>query len=274
VVIAMFNSTTAWVGETITYDDAIFSLEGHRVISAADVLVAYDGKGHIAWACEGLKEWVEQRAASSGGASHAAARVWAVGKGGTILFTTDGGTMWSVLSLEFGADLNAICLHDFTRAWAAGEGVILDSADGGATWGVVPVICESLAGVPLKGIALATPPTAGRWATTRRDPRHGGRRRNPEHTTVGHHRRSQRRRRRGQALNDVASGRQDVSSRETLHLIMCAPDGAANRRSRESRRRRRTERTSPLDVDAWSRRRLPPGRLELRTWTRTESDLT
>ena len=65
MLIATFNSATGWAGKTITYDNGVFTLEGHGVISAADVLT-YDRQGHISWAYAGLREWVQR--VSSGGA--------------------------------------------------------------------------------------------------------------------------------------------------------------------------------------------------------------
>jgi len=66
MLIATFNSATGWGGRTITFDNGVFTLEGHGVISAADVLT-YDRQGHISWAYAGLREWVQQM--SSGGAA-------------------------------------------------------------------------------------------------------------------------------------------------------------------------------------------------------------
>lgn len=64
MLIATFNSATGWAGKTIDYDDGRFTLEGHGPISAADVL-AYDRQGHVAWAYEGLQEWVQQLSTES-----------------------------------------------------------------------------------------------------------------------------------------------------------------------------------------------------------------
>ena len=66
MLIATFGPSTSWSGKTITYDNGVFTLEGHGVISAADVLT-YDRQGHISWAYAGLREWVQQM--SSGGAA-------------------------------------------------------------------------------------------------------------------------------------------------------------------------------------------------------------
>lgn len=64
MLIATFGPSTSWSGKTITYDNGVFTLEGHGVISAADVLT-YDRQGHISWAYAGLREWV-QRMSSAG----------------------------------------------------------------------------------------------------------------------------------------------------------------------------------------------------------------
>ena len=63
MLVATFDASTGWEGKTITYDDGVFVLGGHGRISAADVMT-YDGQGHISWAYEGLREWVQQIAAS------------------------------------------------------------------------------------------------------------------------------------------------------------------------------------------------------------------
>lgn len=62
--IATFGPSTAWAGKTITYDDGRFTLEGVGPIPAAAVLT-YDRQGQISWAYDGLREWVQQLAATS-----------------------------------------------------------------------------------------------------------------------------------------------------------------------------------------------------------------
>ena len=42
MLIATFGPTTGWVGKTITWDEGVFTLAGHGVVTAADVL-KYDG---------------------------------------------------------------------------------------------------------------------------------------------------------------------------------------------------------------------------------------
>jgi photosystem II stability/assembly factor-like uncharacterized protein len=65
---------------------------------------------------------------------------WAVGDGGTILHTTDGGATWSSED-SFSADssLRAVATTDAGNAWAvgddgAGSPIILHSSDSGVTW--------------------------------------------------------------------------------------------------------------------------------------------
>ncbi|WKJ88992.1 YCF48-related protein [Methylomonas montana] len=63
-------------------------------------------------------------------------RGWAVGVGGTILNSADGGQTWRMQSSGTRASLNAVqFLGDGQRGWAVGDnGTILSSADGGQTW--------------------------------------------------------------------------------------------------------------------------------------------
>jgi hypothetical protein len=71
-----------------------------------------------------------------------ATHVWAVGTGGAILATTNGGATWSPQTSGTGADLWAATFADSTHGWAVGwddssgsvGGVILATGDGGATW--------------------------------------------------------------------------------------------------------------------------------------------
>ena len=63
------------------------------------------------------------------------AHSWAVGEGGAILATTDGGATWKAQSAQISATLNAVTFVDARRGWAVGEGgVILATTNGGAAW--------------------------------------------------------------------------------------------------------------------------------------------
>ena len=57
MIVARFTPATGWAGRTITYDNGQFALEGYGRLDAQDVL-RYDQQGQIAWAYDGLREWV------------------------------------------------------------------------------------------------------------------------------------------------------------------------------------------------------------------------
>ena len=67
---------------------------------------------------------------------------WAVGEGGTILVTSNGGATWAVQRSSTPAYLSAVAFVNAHRDWAVGgnyngsadAGVILATTDGGATW--------------------------------------------------------------------------------------------------------------------------------------------
>jgi photosystem II stability/assembly factor-like uncharacterized protein len=60
---------------------------------------------------------------------------WAVGSGGRILHTFDGGDTWYRQRTETDEDLTAIDMHDGQNGWAVGKlGTIVHTTDGGDTW--------------------------------------------------------------------------------------------------------------------------------------------
>jgi len=60
---------------------------------------------------------------------------WAVGEGGTILVSKDGGQTWKSQSSGTSRDLNVVCFLDETHGWAAGEWeYVLVTRDGGKSW--------------------------------------------------------------------------------------------------------------------------------------------
>jgi hypothetical protein len=63
-LVAVFGETTEWAGKTILFTGAQFVLEGHGVISAADVM-RYDRDGHLVWQSEGTRAWVGAKAAAT-----------------------------------------------------------------------------------------------------------------------------------------------------------------------------------------------------------------
>ena len=62
-------------------------------------------------------------------------RGWAVGDGGTILASTDGGVSWKTQSSGTEAGLRSVQFLDARQGWAVGDsGTILASTDGGVSW--------------------------------------------------------------------------------------------------------------------------------------------
>jgi photosystem II stability/assembly factor-like uncharacterized protein len=60
---------------------------------------------------------------------------WAVGNGGLILKTTDGGSTWPAQTSGTTTNLRSVHFVDANTGWAVGNGgLILASTDGGATW--------------------------------------------------------------------------------------------------------------------------------------------
>src|SRR5437660_8132005 len=60
---------------------------------------------------------------------------WAVGDGGTILHTSNGGSTWSPQTSGSNSSLLGVAFPDATNGWAVGSpGTILHTSDGGSTW--------------------------------------------------------------------------------------------------------------------------------------------
>lgn len=60
---------------------------------------------------------------------------WAVGAGGAILKTSDGGSNWSAQASGVSGSLFCVSAASRQVAWAGGEGCLLKTGDGGASWG-------------------------------------------------------------------------------------------------------------------------------------------
>jgi photosystem II stability/assembly factor-like uncharacterized protein len=74
-------------------------------------------------------------ASASSTAHHSQMLAWAVGDGGTVLATKDGGATWAAQSSGTTRLLNSVAFCGASTGWAVGEGgIILGTADGGATW--------------------------------------------------------------------------------------------------------------------------------------------
>lgn len=75
----------------------------------------------------------------------------AIGDSGTIVRTTNGGTVWSIVTSHVANDLGAMCFSDANNGWIVGSGpypigdsaVILHTTDGGANWGIQKRLARS-----------------------------------------------------------------------------------------------------------------------------------
>ena len=64
-----------------------------------------------------------------------AERGWAVGHGGTVLATSNGGRTWSVRDASATAALWGVDFVNAERGWAVGDGgTVLATSDGGRSW--------------------------------------------------------------------------------------------------------------------------------------------
>jgi photosystem II stability/assembly factor-like uncharacterized protein len=60
---------------------------------------------------------------------------WAVGFGGAIMHTGDGGASWAAQASGTGNLLRGVAFSDASSGWAVGDGgTILHTGDGGANW--------------------------------------------------------------------------------------------------------------------------------------------
>ncbi len=82
-------------------------------------------------------------------AAHAGERAIAVGRRGTVVYTSDGGATWTQATVPVSVDLTAVCFPRPATGWAVGHGgVAIETRDGGATW------TKRLAGKQADEIAL------------------------------------------------------------------------------------------------------------------------
>ncbi len=86
----------------------------------------------------GLGWYIESTITTTGAISDAtftdATTGWAVGRGGGLYFTHDGGETWSTKISGVNDDLNEVAFPNAQTGYAVGVNVILRTGDGGATW--------------------------------------------------------------------------------------------------------------------------------------------
>ncbi len=87
----------------------------------------------------------------SGVAAPTAGLRWAVGAGGVIVASTNGGTTWAAQDSHTGADLSGVAFVSANDGWAVGAGgVIVATTDRGTTWAAQ----DSHTGADLKAVAF------------------------------------------------------------------------------------------------------------------------
>ena len=147
---------------------------------------------------------------------------WAVGAGGVIVASTDGGTTWAAQDSHATADLNGVAFVDAHNGWAVGAGgVIVATTDGGTTWAAQ----DSQAPARPQGRRVRRrDPRLGR-RRRRRDRRDHRRRDHVEHADVGYGQRPPRGRVRGR---DPRLGRRRSAARSSRPPT--APPGRRRRR--------------------------------------------
>ena len=107
----------------------------------------------------------------------------AVGDGGTLLRTADGGSSWAVVGSSVSSDLRSVAFaSDRSHAWAVGDGgVVLRSSDGGASWTrisppakaslrAVRFADDALHGIAVGDAAIGTSDGGATWTTLAQPP--------------------------------------------------------------------------------------------------------
>ncbi len=151
-------------------DPAVFTVSNTGVVTASGVglarlLVRAGGKSDTATVAvlPTTRGWVQQASGASTSLNGVFFRPdgrhgWAVGAGGTIRATQDGGVNWGV-QVGMPVVLRAVWFTSDTEGWVVGEnGTLLHTTDGGVNW--VPGVIA--AGAHLNDVCFATPDTG--WA--------------------------------------------------------------------------------------------------------------
>jgi photosystem II stability/assembly factor-like uncharacterized protein len=123
------------------YPRAIAAVDAsHAVIvggSGLIQLVSYSG-GTFQWGVGVSGTTSQLEAVALGGTAGTATSGWAVGGGGTLLRTTDGGQTWTAQSWPsdqvFDTRLTSVSTIDGTEGWVGGNQVMMHTTDGGAHW--------------------------------------------------------------------------------------------------------------------------------------------
>lgn len=127
----MWNGTT-WVDISIGINVNLFRVHAHGayvwVVGAGGTMYRYDGR---AWLRINSGVNVDLRDIAMYGGSFG----YAVGSGGTIIRTLDGGISWTRLSTGITVHVRSIVIYSLEIAWAVCDGgIVLQTLDGGASW--------------------------------------------------------------------------------------------------------------------------------------------
>ena len=144
------NGGTTWLargsGPTGVLNDVDFADASHGWAAGTTGTILATDSGGTVWSRQSSGTTTTLRAVDFIDARHG----WVVGDAGTVITTSDGGSTWRPQSTGAAYDLIALTFADDLHGWAAGingtmpdpasyDGVILSTANGGASWSVQSV---------------------------------------------------------------------------------------------------------------------------------------
>jgi photosystem II stability/assembly factor-like uncharacterized protein len=168
---AVYHTTDAgadWVQQTSApYSTWVFSLTPQSAFVGAGAQDVSVGSTGLSLTSDGGTTWQSSTSAAGDyyGALSALQFVnaqdgWAVGSGGEILATTNGGASWTAQSSNTTENLNGLHFTDAANGWAVGDqGTIVATTDGGTSW----TAQSSGTSYQLTGVAFSD--AANGWAT-------------------------------------------------------------------------------------------------------------
>ena len=135
--------TEAWSGGKLLPQAVLYQrahhIDGSLALDYDSNSVRADDIGQWGYAAPGSVSWAAQSTpatATLNSVDFADANAgWAVGDGGTVIHTTNGGSTWTAQSTQVTATLTAVRFTDGATGWSVGaSGTVLHTGDGGSTW--------------------------------------------------------------------------------------------------------------------------------------------
>jgi len=118
-----------WRGEGYLFDFIAFDAQ-HALGVGSQGLIINTENGGDTWHYQSPYPDIDLNSVAASGLN-----VWAVGQGGTVIFSDDGGTHWRKLGAAQPQNLHGVFFTTGNRGWIVGEnGLIRMSNDGGSTW--------------------------------------------------------------------------------------------------------------------------------------------